>query len=141
MSNILRNIKQLMSESFDTHTKALAMQSKQTRSKFETKLYQWTGGGALIILMLLSLLVYLVFTKPMHRLAIAMHKASRGDLDVVVSDHKRRDEIGTIARALALFIENAQANVAYLQLNSRANLVFQLMVVVSSEAHSEIVIG
>jgi methyl-accepting chemotaxis protein len=111
MSNILRNITQLVNLSFDANTATFSMQSKQARSEFETEIYQWTGAGALIILILLSLLVHQRLTKPMHRLSDAMRKASRGDLDVVVSDNNRRDEIGTMARALALFIKTAQANV------------------------------
>lgn len=111
MSNILRNITHLVNLSFDANTATFSMQSKQARSEFETEIYQWTGAGALIILILLSLLVHQRLTKPMHRLSDAMRKASRGDLDVVVSDNNRRDEIGTMARALALFIKTAQANV------------------------------
>lgn len=115
MSNILRNIAQLVNLSFDANTTSLAMQSKQQRSAFEAEIYQWTGAGAFIVLMLLSWLVYNRLTKPLHGLATAMHKASRGDLEVLVSDHQRRDEVGTIARALALFIKTAQNNVAYQQ--------------------------
>ena len=115
MSNVLSNITRLVSVSFDAHTTTLAMQSKQARSEFEMELYQWTGAGALILLMLLSLLVYCRLTQPMRRLSNAMRRASRGDLDVLVVDHHRRDEIGTIARALALFIKTAQTNVAYQQ--------------------------
>ena len=112
MSNILRDITHLVSLSFDANTAKFAMQSKKERSEFETELYQWTGVGVLIMLILLSLLVYFRLTKPMYRLSGAMRKASRGDLDVLVSDNNRRDEIGTIARALALFIKTAQTNVA-----------------------------
>ena len=115
MSNVLSNITRLVSLSFDAHTATLAKQSKQARSEFEMELYQWTGAGALILLILLSLLVYCRLTQPMRRLSNAMRRASRGDLDVLVVDHHRRDEIGTIARALALFIKTAQTNVAYQQ--------------------------
>ena len=115
MSNVLSNITRLVSLSFDTHTATLATQSKQARSEFEMELYQWTGAGALILLILLSLLVYYRLTKPMRRLSNAMRRASRGDLDVLVVDNYRRDEIGTIARALALFIKTAQKNLIYQQ--------------------------
>jgi methyl-accepting chemotaxis protein len=118
MSSVLSNITQLVSLSFDANTATLARQSKQARSEFETELYQWTGAGACIILLLLSVLVHHRLTKPMHRLSNAMRKASRGDLDVRVSDHNRQDEIGTIARALDLFIKTAQKNLAYQQKES-----------------------
>ena len=118
MSNVLSHITQLISLSFDAHTATLAKQSKQARSEFAMELYQWAGVGALILLILLSLVVYYRLTKPMHRLSNAMRKASRGDLDVLVADHNRRDEIGTIARALALFIKAAQKNLAYQQKQS-----------------------
>ena len=112
MSNMLRHIAQLVSLSFEANTTNLDSQSKQARSEFESNIYRWTGAGTLILLILLSLLVYYRLTKPMHRLSNAMRKASRGDLDVIVSDNHRGDEIGSIARALSLFIKTAQTNVA-----------------------------
>jgi methyl-accepting chemotaxis protein len=111
MSNILRNITQLVNLSFEANTAIFSMQSKQARSEFEAEIYKWTGAGTLIILILLSLLVHQRLTKPMHRLSAAMRKAVHGDLDIVVSDNDRRDEIGTMARALALYIKTAKANV------------------------------
>ncbi|HCH32783.1 MAG TPA: hypothetical protein DE045_07570 [Oceanospirillaceae bacterium] len=115
MSDILRDISRLINLTFDANTQLLAAQSNHARNQFEQKIYQWTGMGTLVVLLFLSLLVYRRLTLPMRQLAFAMKKASRGDLDIVVSGSTRRDEIGTIARAFALFVKAAQDNVSIRQ--------------------------
>jgi methyl-accepting chemotaxis protein len=110
MSNILRNITQLVNLSFAANTSTLSMQAKQARSEFETGIYKWASAVTLVMLILLSLLVHERLTKPMNRLAAAMRKARRGDLNVVVSDNNRRDEIGTMARVLVRYIEAGKAD-------------------------------
>ncbi|MEJ1157259.1 methyl-accepting chemotaxis protein [Prosthecomicrobium sp. N25] len=59
------------------------------------------AGLALAIASALSL------TRPMRRLEAEMNRIAGGDLDVVIGDRDRRDEIGSMARALEVFRANA----------------------------------
>jgi methyl-accepting chemotaxis protein len=56
----------------------------------------------------LALASALSITKPMARIEAAMRQLSEGRLDAVVTDHGRRDEIGSMARTLEIFRSNAQ---------------------------------
>jgi HAMP domain-containing protein len=49
----------------------------------------------------------LSITRPMARIEATMRQLSAGRLDAVVTDHGRRDEIGSMARTLEVFRSNA----------------------------------
>jgi methyl-accepting chemotaxis protein len=55
-----------------------------------------------------ALVSALSITRPMARIESAMRQLSEGRLDAVVTDHGRRDEIGSMARTLEVFRSNAQ---------------------------------
>jgi len=62
-----------------------------------------TGVGLLLI----TGLIYLVAsrsTEPLHRLAVAVDRISRGDLDARVEDVHTQDEIGDLARAFNIMV-------------------------------------
>jgi methyl-accepting chemotaxis protein len=71
---------------------------------------------ALVVLLLLSLLGFvcagavavLGISRPLARVTGDMQRLAEGDLTVAVTDHARRDEIGTLARALVVFQRNAE---------------------------------
>ena len=48
-------------------------------------------------------------TRPMSRIEAAMARLSKGDLDVATNDRERRDEIGSMARAVEVFKANMLA--------------------------------
>jgi methyl-accepting chemotaxis protein len=50
--------------------------------------------------------------KPLSRLSLQMQALAEGDLDVEISGHNRKDEIGEMARAVKVFKEHAQQRVA-----------------------------
>ena len=62
--------------------------------------------GILLAVLVGGFLVWRSVAKPISRTANAMHALAAGDLDVEVPGLGRRDEIGEIATAFALFREN-----------------------------------
>ena len=63
-------------------------------------------GGILLVVLVCGYLVWRSVAKPISRTAQAMHALASGELDVEVPGLGRRDEIGEIATAFALFREN-----------------------------------
>ena len=55
---------------------------------------------------ILAFVCGLMITRPLSRVTKAMESLSRGDLDAQVTDDKRRDEIGALARTLEVFRAN-----------------------------------
>ncbi len=70
------------------------------------------GAGALLLLAALGLAAAFLSRRvmdPMGQLTAAMERLAVGDTDVVIEGEERRDEIGAMARALAVFRANAVA--------------------------------
>jgi methyl-accepting chemotaxis protein len=67
----------------------------------------WLIGGLLALGSALSIATGLslvsTISRPILRLATAMDRMTHGELDVQVADQDRKDEVGTIARALEVF--------------------------------------
>jgi len=67
--------------------------------------------GALAVAVVLSALVgfglILLIRRPIARLTTAMGRLAEGDVSVAVDDASRRDEIGGMSRAVAVFRDNA----------------------------------
>nr|WP_281409389.1 HAMP domain-containing methyl-accepting chemotaxis protein [Oharaeibacter diazotrophicus] len=70
-----------------------------------------TITGALAVAVVLSALVgfglILLIRRPIARLTAAMGRLAEGDVSVTVDDATRRDEIGGMSRAVAVFRDNA----------------------------------
>jgi methyl-accepting chemotaxis protein len=64
------------------------------------------GGGALVIIGALGLLLSRQLTRPIPKLSGVMNAIAAGDLDTVVPYTERRNEIGTMARAVEVFRGN-----------------------------------
>lgn len=65
------------------------------------------GGTALVVL--LSLLIYflsLSIIKPLEKMTVAMGRLAKGEVDVSIPVHQRRDEISRMADAMQVFKEN-----------------------------------
>jgi methyl-accepting chemotaxis protein len=76
-------------------------------------IYQTTvgilAGGTAIVLFLAFLLGHLFIARPMQRMAATMTRMAGGELDGAIDGGRRRDEIGAMARAVAIFRDNAVA--------------------------------
>jgi methyl-accepting chemotaxis protein len=67
------------------------------------------GGGTAAALLVAFLLTQYFITRPLRRMARAMSLMAGGDLAVPAAGDRRGDEIGAMARALAVFRNNAMA--------------------------------
>jgi methyl-accepting chemotaxis protein len=67
------------------------------------------GGGTAAALLVAFLLTQYFITRPLRRMARAMSLMAGGDLAVPVAGDRRGDEIGAMARAVAVFRNNAMA--------------------------------
>jgi methyl-accepting chemotaxis protein len=63
-------------------------------------------GGTLLTLVTALLLSHLSLGRPLRRLAAAMTSLAGGDFDTKIEGLKRRDEVGVMARSVAVFREN-----------------------------------
>jgi methyl-accepting chemotaxis protein len=68
------------------------------------------GFGAAIMLVLVGSTVFsfMGIVRPMNRLSSAMGKMAGGELDVVISGADRGDEIGDVAKTIAVIRQNAE---------------------------------
>ncbi len=70
----------------------------------------WSIGGTVLAVAILALLFGRWLASPLVRMATAMERLSQGDLDRRIETVNRRDEIGTISRALSVFQEKLLEN-------------------------------
>ena len=68
------------------------------------------GVGTVVALALLVWMVSAFVVRPLRGMAGAMERLAGGDLDTAVTGAGRRDEVGTLARALQVFKDAALAN-------------------------------
>ena len=62
---------------------------------------------AALLVLVLTLLIVRRITQPLMAVATSLTAIAQGDVDVVLTDDKRGDEIGAIARTMAVFKANA----------------------------------
>ncbi|WP_255448555.1 methyl-accepting chemotaxis protein [Telmatospirillum sp. J64-1] len=76
---------------------------------FFSRLISFGGGVAALLLLVLgtSLAISRSITRPLARLTGDMTRLSQGDHGIAITDSDRKDEIGGLARALAVFKTNA----------------------------------
>jgi methyl-accepting chemotaxis protein len=89
----------------DLHDKALAA----TNSQVHGSIYLALGGGVAGILLGTATAWFIgqSITRPINAITAAMGRLAGGDLEVEVSGTDRKDEIGSLARSLAVFKSNA----------------------------------
>ncbi|MEM7566745.1 MAG: HAMP domain-containing methyl-accepting chemotaxis protein [Pseudomonadota bacterium] len=68
----------------------------------------WAIGISAVLLLIVSTLIARGITKPLGRIDGAMRALASGDLKTDIPDENRRDEIGSMARALRVFRDNAR---------------------------------
>jgi methyl-accepting chemotaxis protein len=67
------------------------------------------AGGTAAVLLVAFLLAHLFVARPLQRMAATMTRMAGGDLAVAIDGGERHDEIGAMARAVAVFRDNAVA--------------------------------
>jgi len=89
------------------HTAAAEFEAAQTeieKNRSDTMRTIWvTVGAALLGVIVLALVIGRAITRPLVSIAAAMQRLAQEDLDADVVGKERRDEIGTMARALQVF--------------------------------------
>ncbi len=68
-----------------------------------------TASSAIAIGLVLAIVIGRGIARPIVSLTDAMHRLADGDLDVAIPNATRRDELGEMARAVAVFKDNAGA--------------------------------
>jgi len=68
-----------------------------------------TAAGAIVIGLVLALLIGRGISRPIIALTSAMRQLASGTLEVAIPNAARRDELGEMARAVAVFKDNALA--------------------------------
>ncbi len=66
-------------------------------------------GGTLATILMAMFLAQRSVAGPLHRLAGVMHRITKGEFDTPIDGLKRFDEVGTMARAVLVFRDNAIA--------------------------------
>jgi len=72
-------------------------------------LFALLTGGTLITVLLAMALAHLIVARPLRRLAVAMREIAQGKLEPAIGGLRRTDEVGTMARAVLVFRDNAAA--------------------------------
>jgi methyl-accepting chemotaxis protein len=72
-------------------------------------LFALLAGGTLITVLLAMLLAHVAVARPLQRLAGVMREIAQGTFAVRIAGLTRRDEVGTMARAVLVFRDNAVA--------------------------------
>ncbi len=90
----------------DYHHRLAQSEYAAVRDSMLALLY-WGGGGLLAVFILFSLLVARSIYRPIGAIEGAMHALAEGRRDVEVPGLGRRDEIGRMANAIAVFKQNA----------------------------------
>ena len=70
----------------------------------------WSICGTVLVAAMMALLVGHWLSTPLLRMAGAMGRLAQGDIDSAIKPVNRRDEIGKISKALAVFQEKLQEN-------------------------------
>jgi methyl-accepting chemotaxis protein len=72
-----------------------------------SQLYSFASIGILVSLALLGWVIISMVVRPMAAMSGSMEKLAKGDLEVEVAGTDRKDEVGTLARSLEVFKQNA----------------------------------
>ncbi|BAF88413.1 histidine kinase [Azorhizobium caulinodans ORS 571] len=70
--------------------------------------YVLIGGSTVLAIVVGFLLAQFSIARPIHRLGELMHRVADGDLSVTIVGQDRKDEVGGMAKALAVFREKAE---------------------------------
>ena len=88
---------------------ALSFSRQRANATALREVYSTGTGGILALLAVCALLAWILsrVTRPIREITEAMGELSAGEFDTTIPALERRDEIGAMARALAVFKENS----------------------------------
>jgi signal transduction histidine kinase len=88
---------------------ALSFSRQRANAAALREIYTTGAGGILALLAVCALLTWILsrVTRPIREITEAMGELSAGEFDTLIPALARRDEIGAMARALAVFKENS----------------------------------
>jgi signal transduction histidine kinase len=88
---------------------ALSFSRQRANATALREIYSTGAGGILALLAVCALLAWILsrVTRPIRDITDAMGELSAGEFDTAIPALERRDEIGAMARALAVFKENS----------------------------------
>ena len=88
---------------------ALSFSRQRANATALREVYSTGSGGILALLAVCALLTWILsrVTRPIREITEAMGELSEGEFDTAIPALERRDEIGAMARALAVFKENS----------------------------------
>jgi methyl-accepting chemotaxis protein len=110
LAKIYADIEPQLSE-LDTRVNDAATASKAEASSLVTRIGQILLGSIVLVAAMVALLAWFVsrgIARVLVRISGLMERLAGGDLSIEVSGRERKDEIGTLARSLEVFRENAE---------------------------------
>lgn len=72
-------------------------------------IFSLLAGGTLAIVLIAMALAQMLVARPLRQMAAVMREITQGKLDADIDGVERRDEVGTMARAVLVFRDNAVA--------------------------------
>src|SRR6266404_721493 len=107
---IANEVAELLRTPVPVAQKAIAEAKTAVEDKMQRAGQVSLGFGAAIMLVLVGSTVFsfMGIVRPMNRLSSAMGKMAGGELDVVISGADRGDEIGDVAKTIAVIRQNAE---------------------------------
>jgi methyl-accepting chemotaxis protein len=103
-------INSLISDVVDARRDAIAADSALLENRLQQNGYLLIGLGAAVLLLAVAIGILVInrgVARPLASLIASTRALADGKLDVAVGYDKRRDELGDLSRALAVFRENA----------------------------------
>jgi methyl-accepting chemotaxis protein len=108
--DIRKKVRELLTARIDANKKTLAESADdgaELADEASTTLVASAVVGILAALGLISAIVIFGITRPLGAMTAAMGQLANGDLSVDVTGTERKDEVGTLARSLQVFKDNA----------------------------------
>ena len=108
--DLRRQVRDLLTQRIDANQKSLdvaAEEAEALASSTATTLMVSSAVGLLLAVALLGSIVVFAIVRPLGAMTGAMGRLANGELAVDVTGTERKDEVGTLARSLQVFKDNA----------------------------------
>lgn len=108
-----RDLMGVLGERADVNVAALAAEKARAYALTRTATWTLIGSGAFGLILAMGLAGLIVaggVSRPLKAMAAAMNRLAEGDLAVAVTGAERKDEVGSLARSLQVFKDNAIAS-------------------------------
>ncbi|MFC5553536.1 methyl-accepting chemotaxis protein [Methylobacterium iners] len=108
-----RDLMGVLGERADVNVAALAAEKARAYALTRTATWTLIGSGAFGLILAMGLAGLIVaggVSRPLKAMAAAMNRLAEGDLAIAVTGAERKDEVGSLARSLQVFKDNAIAS-------------------------------